>query len=138
MILKCNKLLSFLLSFSCFGLLKSNADHELMERNFWKPKEFFVHKITIYKNLSQVFNSYLLVHCHVLELCFSSLHHIPDVKSWICFLRSYILLVIFCFKLAHLLNFRKFWFKVKFWFLPLGFHFCFSYDSEGFYRTYVD
>ena len=28
------RLLRILLSFSCFGLLKSNADHKLMERNF--------------------------------------------------------------------------------------------------------
>ena len=30
-----------LLSFSCFGSLKLNADHELMETNFWKKKSFW-------------------------------------------------------------------------------------------------
>ena len=44
-----------LLYFSCFEWLKSNAYHELMERNLWKPKDFFVPNISIYKNLSHVF-----------------------------------------------------------------------------------
>ena len=52
------RLLRIMLYFSCFGLLKLNADHELMERNFRKPKEIVVYKIPIYKNLSQFFNSY--------------------------------------------------------------------------------
>ena len=52
------RLLRILLCFSCFGLLKLNADHELMEMNFRKQKVFFVHKILIHKNLSQFCNSY--------------------------------------------------------------------------------
>ena len=50
------RLLRILLCFSCFGLLKLNADHELMERNFRKQKEVFVHKIPIYKTLSNLCN----------------------------------------------------------------------------------
>ena len=46
------RLLRILLCFSYFGLLKLNADDELMERNFRKQKEVFVHKIPIYENLS--------------------------------------------------------------------------------------
>ena len=34
------RLLRILLYFSCFGLLKLNAHHELIERNFRKPKDF--------------------------------------------------------------------------------------------------
>ena len=51
------RLLRILLCFSYFGLLKLNADHELLERNFRKKKRFF-YKIPIYKNLSQFCNSY--------------------------------------------------------------------------------
>ena len=47
-----------LLYFSCFRLLKLNEYHELMERNFRKNKEVFVHKIPVYKNLSQFGNIY--------------------------------------------------------------------------------
>ena len=43
------RLLRIMLCFSRFGLLKLNADHEMMEMNFRKKKEVFVHKIAIYK-----------------------------------------------------------------------------------------
>ena len=57
--LECAKTIGIMLCFSCFGLLKLNADHELMEMNFRKKKkDLFVHKIPIHKNLSQFFNSY--------------------------------------------------------------------------------
>ena len=51
------RLLRILLCFSCFGLLKLNAEHELMEMNFRK-KGVFVHKTPIHKNLSQFCNNY--------------------------------------------------------------------------------
>ena len=52
------RLLRILLCFSCFGLLKLNADHALMEMNFRKKKDFFVNKIHIHKNLSNFFKNY--------------------------------------------------------------------------------
>ena len=52
------RLLRILLCFSCFGLLKLNADHERMEMNFRKQKEFFVQNRPTHKNLSQFFNNY--------------------------------------------------------------------------------
>ena len=52
------RLLRILLCFSCFGLLQLNADHELMETNFIKQKEVFVHNIPIYKKISHFCNIY--------------------------------------------------------------------------------
>ena len=43
------RLLRILLCFSCFGLLKLNADHELMEMNFRKKKRFLFIRYTFTK-----------------------------------------------------------------------------------------